>query len=208
MSTNRPWSFLDFAKVVISLNGYYTWLHPYFPILPPPDSFPVFDRPIPWYTDTPDDSILSDASPLGLAISTLLSLIPPSDEEIHLRDDSIALRRGHAQMLAKRTSAAIESDSELPDSATTPANALLHERPNVIPRQPFHPQVPLELESPIALCILSVYEVRSLICRVLSLVHTLTCILVRSTWQPQEDAESRWTSFSSCDGPLVASRND
>jgi hypothetical protein len=51
----------------------------------------------------------------------------------------------------------VEADSELIDSSTTPSQALLNEKPS-INRRPFHPRVPVELESILALLILCVYE--------------------------------------------------
>ena len=67
------------------------------------------------------------------------------------------LRRRTAHCLAKRAIDSIENDSEMPDSAISPAHALAHGKRFVV-RQPLHPAVPVELEGTIALCILTIYE--------------------------------------------------
>lgn len=51
----------------------------------------------------------------------------------------------------------VEADGELIDSVTDPSQALNYAQPT-INREPFHPRVPLELESILALLILSNYE--------------------------------------------------
>lgn len=51
----------------------------------------------------------------------------------------------------------IEADGELIDSVTDPSQALNYARPT-INRPPFHPQAPVELESILALLVLSIYE--------------------------------------------------
>lgn len=121
-------------------------------------TLPVLDRPFSWAPDSSHDPISSDSSPIGLAISTILSLVPLAEDQYYTQESSTTTRRHYSQLLAKRTIDAIESDSELPDSSFSPAKALLHDRSS-LPRKAFHPQVPIELESIIALCILSVYEV-------------------------------------------------
>lgn len=140
----------------IRLSGYYTWIHPFFPILPPPTSYPVTDNPIPWSPKRLDGDISPSSSPLSLALSTILSLIPFADQQ-PLHCDCAAFKRYHAQNLAMRALDSIETDSEIPDSASSPARALLHDQ-RIPPRERFHPEVPIELEAIIALCILSVYE--------------------------------------------------
>jgi len=50
----------------------------------------------------------------------------------------------------------IEADSELPDSHSTPSLALQKEP--ALDRRPFHPNTPVELESVVALLLLSNYE--------------------------------------------------
>lgn len=120
-------------------------------------SYPILDCPTPWSPETATDELSVDSSPLSLAISTILALIPLTQDENPSQEDDMVMRRYHAQALAKRTLDCIEMDSEIPDSSFSPANALLKEG-NSLPRKQFHPQLPIELESVIALCLLSVYE--------------------------------------------------
>ncbi|THC97948.1 hypothetical protein EYZ11_002585 [Aspergillus tanneri] len=53
--------------------------------------------------------------------------------------------------------ASIEADCELHASSTDPAQALSSDRP-AIDREMFHPRTPVELESILALLVLSIYE--------------------------------------------------
>lgn len=80
----------------------------------------------------------------------------PSDTG-YLNQESIVFRRKYAQYLAQSVIECIEADSEIPDSATEPQKAL-EESPDGPEREPFHKGVPLELESIVALNLLSVYE--------------------------------------------------
>ncbi|THZ12509.1 hypothetical protein D6C90_10374, partial [Aureobasidium pullulans] len=72
-------------------------------------------------------------------------------------EESIKARREAAHHFAKRTIESIECDSEMPDSSISPAQALVYGYSH-ISRPAFHSRVPVELESVIALSILSVYE--------------------------------------------------
>lgn len=60
-------------------------------------------------------------------------------------------------MFAQMANLTIETDCELQASTTDPALALSNDRP-LIDRAAFHPQAPVELESILALLVLSVYE--------------------------------------------------
>jgi hypothetical protein len=120
----------------IRLDAYYIWLHPYFPILPPAISSQPKDDPHLWFPQSSEPAFES-LSPAALAISAILALIPHPEETAPLES--------------------IETDSEIPNSSISPAQALLDEHA-CISRPAFHPCVPLDLESVIALNILSVYE--------------------------------------------------
>lgn len=96
-------------------------------------------------------------SPLTLAVSAILALVPHPNVQDSGQESHVELRRRTAHCLAKRALESIESDSEMPDSAISPAQALAHGK-RFVSRQPFHPKVPVELEGSIALCILSIYE--------------------------------------------------
>ncbi|THY16609.1 hypothetical protein D6D01_07667, partial [Aureobasidium pullulans] len=138
------------------LDAYYIWLHPFFPILPPSEATHPKDNPQLWF---PESSAYSfePRSPASLAISAILALIAHPEEGAPFSEDSIKARREAAHYFAKRTIESIESDSEMPDSSISPAQALVNGYSR-ISRPAFHSRVPVELESVIALSILSVYE--------------------------------------------------
>ena len=97
------------------------------------------------------------SSPLTLAISASLALIPHPDDPSPNSTESVLLRREQAQSFAQSAFESIEIESELPDSTTQPGEALSND-PTPINRSPFHAQNPLENESIIALLLLSTYE--------------------------------------------------
>ncbi|KAI5255326.1 hypothetical protein E4T42_01894 [Aureobasidium subglaciale] len=138
------------------LDAYYIWLHPYFPILPASVNGHPKDNPQFWYPGS-SDTTYDSLSPTGLAISAILALIPHPEEGAPFEEESIRARREAAQVFVKRTLERMESDSEIPNSSISPAQALLDERSH-ISRPAFHVRVPIELESVVALSILSVYE--------------------------------------------------
>jgi hypothetical protein len=132
--------------------------------LPPPEAHQVTDNPEVGFRQAPDAIFSSQSSPdfepstpLSLAISAILALIPHPDDPDPTGTESIHLRRGQAQALAHSAFESIEIESELPDSTTSPADAL-SSHPAPLNRTQFHPQVPLENESIIALLLLSTYE--------------------------------------------------
>ncbi|KAL2004046.1 hypothetical protein VTN02DRAFT_844 [Thermoascus thermophilus] len=135
------------------LDAYYVFIHPYYPILPPPERLPVVNRPL----TTDRNSSFEPSTPLSLAISALLVLIPHPQEPNPSRLDYVRLRRDYAQSFAQSALEAIEVDSELLHSSNDPPNALSEGAPE-FNREPFHPKVPVSLESVLALTLLSVYE--------------------------------------------------
>ncbi|KAI2618788.1 hypothetical protein GGR54DRAFT_142717 [Hypoxylon sp. NC1633] len=138
------------------LNAYYIWIHPYFPILPPPETPPVVDQVVP-LLETQRDKFEEPSSAVSLAISAILALIPCPQDRGPLEPDSIRWRRAYSQFLAKAALESIESETERPESSVEPPKALDDSDEEVF-REKFHSQVPLELESIIALNLLSVYE--------------------------------------------------
>ncbi|KAL0767021.1 hypothetical protein CaCOL14_010592 [Colletotrichum acutatum] len=140
------------------LDAYYIFIHPFFPILPAPSGLPM-DQAVPHFQN--DTEGFADeyqpSTPISLAISAILGLIPYHNDTNHLNKESVVFRRRYAQYLAQCAIESIEIESEIPDSSIEPPKAL-NESPDDFPRQPFHPGVPIELESVIALDILSVYE--------------------------------------------------
>ncbi|KAI8665528.1 Zn(2)-C6 fungal-type domain-containing protein [Fusarium sp. Ph1] len=140
------------------LDAYYIFIHPYFPILPPPKTIPR-DQPIPRYQNNMDGSggESEPSTSISLAISAMLALIPGIEDPHPSSKESVLFRRDYAQYLAQCALECIEIESEIPESSVDPAKALL-QTPSCDSREPFHPEIPLELESIIALDILSAYE--------------------------------------------------
>lgn len=151
------------ADPSLSLNAYYDFVHNYFPVLPPRVTRQGPDHPLETAgTETEPISdeitlVYQPRSPLSLAISAILALVPHPNDRGPSNPNSILLRRAYAQNYAHLATSMIEEDSELIDSSTEPSQALTHEQPS-IDRQPFHPRVPVELESILALLILCIYE--------------------------------------------------
>ncbi|KAF2121242.1 hypothetical protein BDV96DRAFT_207041 [Lophiotrema nucula] len=134
------------------LNAYFIFVHAYFPVLPPSS--------VPIGPDMPSSDLDCEhqpASPVSLAISAVLALIPHPLDIKSTDDGSCRQRREHAQLLAQLAMDSFEIDSELLESTLEPSEALSGSRSRY-QRKPFHPSVPLELEGLLALLILSVYE--------------------------------------------------
>ncbi|KAF8861682.1 hypothetical protein BDZ45DRAFT_671755 [Acephala macrosclerotiorum] len=146
------------------LNAYYVYIHPYFPVLPPPEPHQVIDNPDFGIRRAPDAIFSSrtnpefePSTPLSLAMSASLSLIPHPDDPDPTSRESVLLRREQAQAYAQSAFESIEIESELVESGVEPGEALSTD-PAPLTRKPFHPQLPLENESIIALLMLSTYE--------------------------------------------------
>lgn len=97
------------------------------------------------------------SSPISLAISAILALIPLPDDEDSSNSESVLYRRKNAQSFAESTMESIEIESEIMDSDSSPSRALSG-TPASCRRPPFHANVPTELESVQALCIMCIYE--------------------------------------------------
>ncbi|KAI0548336.1 hypothetical protein F4679DRAFT_585705 [Xylaria curta] len=138
------------------LNAYYIWIHPYFPILPPPEQVPAPDQPLA-LAENQNDGFQEPLSAVSLAISAILALIPSPLDPNPSSEESIRWRRSYSQFLAKTSLESIENESERPESSIDPSKAL-DDTDSEVFREQFHPAVPLELESVIALDLLSVYE--------------------------------------------------
>ena len=96
-------------------------------------------------------------SAVSLAISAVLALIPCPEDVNPLDPASILWRRKYSQFLAKSALESIESENERPESSIEPSKAL-SDTDEDVSRERFHPDVPVELESIIALDVLSIYE--------------------------------------------------
>lgn len=97
------------------------------------------------------------SSPLSLAISASLALIPHPEDPNPSGTESVQLRREQAQAFAQSAFDGIENESELIESVLDPGEALSSD-PAPVTRNAFHPQLPLENESILALLMLSTYE--------------------------------------------------
>lgn len=139
------------------LNAYYLWIHTYFPILPAPEYELTADQSVA-LLESESNRLEEPSSAISLAISAILALVPCPEDTSPLDPESVAWRRKYAQFLAKSALESIESESERPESSVEPSKALDDGSDEEMLRERFHPDVPLELESIIALDLLSVYE--------------------------------------------------
>lgn len=146
------------------MSAYYVYIHPYFPVLPPPAPHQVTDNPDSGTRQSPDAIFTSHRAPdfepssaISLAISASLALIPHPNDLNSFDPESVLLRRVQAQAFAQSAFESIEIESELLESSNQPGEALSVE-PSPPARKPFHPEVPIEIESIIALLLLSTYE--------------------------------------------------
>ncbi|KAH6980647.1 hypothetical protein BKA56DRAFT_585822 [Ilyonectria sp. MPI-CAGE-AT-0026] len=129
------------------VQAYYELIHPAFPILPPPLEQDVEDRAEPW---VPTGQFFSDyepSSPLILALLSILVLLPHPHDDHSSDETGRELRAGYAQSLAQCAIESIRIASEIA-TPTSPSSL----------RSPVHPHVPLENETPMALCLLSMYQ--------------------------------------------------
>jgi hypothetical protein len=120
---------------------------PDFGILSSPDSI-YTSKKVPNFEPT---------SPLSLAISATLALIPHPKDPDPAGIESLHIRRSQAQAFAQSAYESIEIESELLDSVIDPGEALSSEEALSI-RAPFHSSVPVENETILSLLMLSTYE--------------------------------------------------
>ncbi|KAE8149922.1 C6 finger domain protein [Aspergillus avenaceus] len=133
------------------LDAYYVFIHMYFPILPPPARLPISSRPLPKGPPT-----FEPTSPLSLAISALLALIPHPNESDPRRAEYVKRRRDYAHCFAQTALGVIEKDYELLSITQNPRAS--EDGLRSLQRKQFHPGVEVSLEGVIALTLLSVYE--------------------------------------------------
>lgn len=117
------------------------------------------DQPIPYLQNNLGvfEEGFRPTSPITLAISAILALIPCPEDVNYQAHECQLFRRRYAQYLAQSAFETIEDDEDIPDSAVEPSRPLSEEHNHSF-RSPFHPSLPVELESIVALDILSVYE--------------------------------------------------
>lgn len=143
-----------------SLNAYYIFLHQYFPILPPPKTRPTLDCPIQWPLSAAEKIIPHQSiSPLSLALSAVLALIPLSQETRCTAAACVSFRKALAQKFSQAALQRIDADSEYLDFISDrQIGSMTAVEQLSISRDPLHPQTPVELESILALLLLSNYE--------------------------------------------------
>ncbi|CAI7597292.1 unnamed protein product [Penicillium pancosmium] len=144
------------------LNAYYDFIHCYFPILPPRASPQCQDRPLQFNISSSNSSpeplmMYKPRSPLSMAISAILALIPHPRDPEPSSPASVLQRRTYAHAFAQLANSIIEEECDLELSSTDPGQALSTARPS-IDRERLHPRTPEDLETVLALLILSVYE--------------------------------------------------
>jgi len=142
----------------VRLNAYYTLIHVYFPILPPPTLPLDPDRPTHWSSTKAFETLpYVSTSPLSLAISAILALITLRQDGQCDTAASASARRSLAQKFAQAALERIEEDAEYLNFITV-SDSGSPDQQHPITREPFHPMTPVEIESTIALLVLSNYE--------------------------------------------------
>ena len=88
-------------------------------------------------------------SPLSLALSAILVLIPPNPDIFPINNPGIILRRSYAQLFAQATLSAVEREMDvlIPQPTSTFDSG-----------DQFHSKIPQRLNSVLALITLSIYE--------------------------------------------------
>lgn len=113
-------------------------------------------------SNTPEPMMMyRPRSPLSLAISAILALIPHPRDLEPSSAASIIQRRAYAHSFAQLANSTIEAECDLDLSATDPGQALsqaLSATRPFVRRERFHSRTPVDLEGLLALLILSVYE--------------------------------------------------
>ncbi|KAJ5107393.1 Zn(II)2Cys6 transcription factor [Penicillium angulare] len=131
------WSLRSYECDEDLLNAYYVFIHPYFPLLPPPavpqreDKFLSLE--ITSFDANPSALPYWPSSPVALAISALLALVPPIGKAGAFEDDSFAIRRSYANMFARSALENSENSLELSCRDESAKRS----------RGTFHPLVPL-----------------------------------------------------------------
>ncbi|KAL4953919.1 hypothetical protein BDW69DRAFT_205499 [Aspergillus filifer] len=134
------------------INAYYIFIHPYFPLLPPPASAQYEDKYVALNIRSPypDASTVPywPNSPLGLALAAMLAPVPPQTNLQTKDDGSAAIRRSYADLYAR---SALESLQDALDTCS-PGDVA------DCPRSTLHPEIPRIIEPVLALALLSMYE--------------------------------------------------
>lgn len=147
--------------MVLSVNAYYIYIHPYLPLLPPPE--------VPQYEDKPkvvrasheisqpakSDMSYWPTSSLTLALSAILVIIPVSEDERPETEPSLAARRSYAQIFAQAALATVETEI---DDLSPSLNSHLPHWESARAQRSVHPRVPVSIYPVLTLVLLSIYE--------------------------------------------------
>ncbi|KAB8271903.1 hypothetical protein BDV30DRAFT_227796 [Aspergillus minisclerotigenes] len=140
------------------INAYYVFIHPYFPVLPPPAVAQYEDRPfaISLRTVQANQTFLPywPTSPFALALSAILVLFPLPEDPHSMSETAASARRSYAELYAHAAMSSIENWSDLPE----PATRLTSTTGGPTRWSSLHPDLPWKLESILALVLLGMYE--------------------------------------------------
>ncbi|CAG8937041.1 unnamed protein product [Penicillium salamii] len=179
------------------VNAYYIYIHPYLPLLPPPEThlFPDNPQGIALKSFEPDESSLPywPESPLGLALMALLVLIPQPEDANPMRLARLEVRKSYANMFVQAALRGISDCSRSrgqfsEDPISTP-------RLDEASRSVLHADLPSSLEPVLALLLLGAYEscqnsdrrqMRSWVYDALVLAMDLS-LHIRDPMAPEED---------------------
>lgn len=141
------------------LNAYYIFIHPFFPVLPPPCEAIHCDDPVYWSAETHGEMLPGGfVSPLSFAIAATLALVPLTEGGSQSRNTDPNERSLIAHHFATQALEQVEIDTEHETFATVFQNIHLTAEKQYMGRKPLHAGCPVELESIITLLILSNYE--------------------------------------------------
>ncbi|KNG86881.1 Zn(II)2Cys6 transcription factor [Aspergillus nomiae NRRL 13137] len=136
------------------VNAYYVFIHPYFPVLPPPAVAQYEDRPfaISLRTVQANQAFLPywPTSPFALALSALLVLFPLPEDPHSMSEAAVRTRQSYAELYAHAAMSSIENWIDVPEPATTAGGPTRWSS--------LHPDLPRKLESILALVLLGMYE--------------------------------------------------
>ncbi|KAI5457545.1 hypothetical protein BGZ63DRAFT_394945 [Mariannaea sp. PMI_226] len=157
-SIQGPSAVRMYIKESSILNAYYIFIHPFFPVLPPPPVSIHQDDPIYWSAETGPGLLSAGfSSPLSLAILAMLALIPVREDGFDQNVDLNARSR-IAHRFARQALEMVEVDTEHANFAFASQYMDTTDGQQCIDREPLHPGLPVELESIVSLLILSNYE--------------------------------------------------
>ncbi|OJJ47392.1 hypothetical protein ASPZODRAFT_116687 [Penicilliopsis zonata CBS 506.65] len=145
------------------INTYYIFIHPYFPLLPPPAVPQCEDKclNLSLRSSYANASLMPywPTTPLGLALAALLAVIPPPevedgpdsapDDAQASEEDAVALRRSYADLYARSALETLEDGLEAASSQHELAKG---------PRSSLHAGIPRRMEPVLALALLGLYE--------------------------------------------------